>query len=259
MGASTWSAAAGLAGVSLFALACLAFFVLLVGTLIYVLVVGNPETKRWKAFASTRGWDCDGPWRVSGGLPGAQWTLGADYDDDRGTGTITWSQSGVSPAAPRLLIVRRADYERNRDGPWLASGASRLGAVALDVATAAVALASNAGGGHFGSGVTIEGRRPVFDGLRDAGAGSPGFRRHWVVLAEGERTGRTFLDEPTDATWLMALDAMPSMFANHDVVFEVKAPHVRLRAEGARRRPPFEEVEAFVRLGLALAIRVDRP
>ena len=235
--------AAGLVGFGLLALACVVFFVLLAGVLVYVAVCGNPETKHWRAFAANHKWECDGPWRLSGGPPGARWTLSADYDDDRGTGTITWTQLGVPISVPRLLVLRRADYERDRAQSRLASGASRLSAVMLDIATAAVAVASNAG-------------RPALDGLRDAAVGGPRFRQYWVVLGEDERDGQPFLDAATEAVWLTALDAMPSMFANHDVMFEVRVTRLCLRAEGARRRPSFDEVEAFVRLGLALAARV---
>lgn len=245
-------------GFGLFALACVAFFALLAGALVYVIAFGTPETKRWNAFAVARGWECDGPWRLSGGTPGARWTLGADYDDDRGTGGIDWTWQSASPSAPRLLVVRRADYERIRAGSSLANCASRLGAVALDVAMAAAAAATSAGGGHAGGSVTLERRRPVFDGLRDTGVGSPRFRQCWVVLAEDERAGRTFLDAEAEGAWLTALDAMPHVFAEDDVRFEVRAPRVQLRTEGARRRPPFDEVEALVRLGLALAARVPR-
>ena len=227
------TASIGLLGFGLFALACLAFFALLVGALVYVLVFGNPDTKRWKALAAARGWESDGLWRLSGGPQGARWTLRADYDDDRGTGTITWMRDDMPASAPRLLVVRRADYERDRAGSRLAAG------------------------GHVAGSMTIEGQRLAFDGLRDAGAGGPRFRQHWVVLAEDASDGRAFLNVQTDAVWLAALDAMPSMFAAADVTFEARAPHARLRAEGARRRPPFDQVERFVRLGLALTDRVN--
>jgi hypothetical protein len=246
----------GLIGFGLFALACVAFFALLAGTLGYIAVFGNPDTKRWKAFAATHGWDCDGPWRLAGGHAGARWTLSADYDDDRGTGTVTWLQEGVPAATPRLLVLRRVDYERDQSQSPLASGAARLGAMALDVAMAAVAVASNAGGGHVGGSLSISGLRPTLDGLHETAVGGPRFRPRWVVLSEDERTGRTFLDERTEARWLAALDAMPQMYADGDVMFEARSPRLRVRAEGARRRPPLDEVEAFVRLGLALAEHV---
>ncbi len=253
------STSIGLIGFGLLALACVAFFALLAGTLGYIAVFGNPDTKRWTAFAATHGWDCDGPWRLAGGHAGARWTLTADYDDDRGTGTVTWLQEGVPAASPRVVVVHRADYERDQVQTPFASGAARLGAIALDVAAAAVAVASNTGGGHVGGSLSIGGLRPRFDALRDAGVGGPRFRRHWVVLSENERTGRTFFDERTEATWLTALDAMPQMFADGDVMFAAHSPRLCLRAEGARHRPPLDEVEAFVRLGLALAARVTGP
>lgn len=248
----------GLIGFGLFAAACAAFFALLAGTLVYVAVFGNPDTKRWKAFAAAHGWECDGPWRLSGGESGARWTLTADYDDDRGTGTVTWLRQGIPSAAPNLLVIRRVDYERQRAQWPLASGAARLGAMAFDLATAAVAIASNDGGGHFGGSLCLGELRSRVDALPDAGAGGPRFRRHWVVLAEDEPTGRTFLDERTEATWLRALDAMPQMFADGDVTLDVRSPRLCLRAEGARHRPPLDEVEAFVRLGLTLAARAER-
>lgn len=242
-------------GFGLLAIACLTFFALLAGALVYVAVFGNPETKRWKAFAATHGWECDGPWRLSGGPPGARWTLGADDDDDRGTRTITWSRAEVPVSVPRLLVIRRVDYERARVPPSCSAVATRLGAVVFDVAVATADVISNAGGGRFGGSVTIEGRRPGFDGLHEVGVGGPRFRRHWVVLGEGARDGRTCFGSEAEAAWLAAVDRMPDMLADEDLAFEVAAPHIRLRAEGARWRPSFDQVEAFVRLGLALTAR----
>ncbi len=249
----------GLLGFGLLALACLALFTLLAGALFYVAAFGDPDTKRWKAFAAPRGWECDGPWRLRGGPPTARWTLGADYDDDRGTGTISWQRDDVPASTPHLLVVRRVDYDRYRAQLLPASSASRLAAVALDMAAAAVAVASNAAGSHAGGSLSIGGNHALPDGLRDAGAGGPNFRRHWVVLSEAERTGRAFLDAEAEAAWLAALEAMPQMFANGDVMFEARPPHIRLRAEGARHRPPLDEVEVFVRLGLALTTRATDP
>lgn len=212
------SAVFGALGFGLFALACLAFFTLLGGALVYIVVFGDPDKKRWRRWAAARGWHCDGPWRLAGGPPDARWSVDCVDDDDRGTGTVTWAQAGIPASAPPLVVIRRADYEREP----CRSSFSDLG-------------------------------------MRDAGVGGPHFAPYWAVLTVNEPDARAFLTAETETAWLSALAAMPSLHADRDVMLEVRAPHVRLRVEGATRRPPLDEVATFVDLGLTLTAAASLP